>query len=188
MTASPLHASSLGPQLKRWRALHRVKQSHAAELFGVAQSTISRWEAGLQQMSPDERATAERLLAARIDSAGDRALARLIAGSAGRMHLVCDLTHRLLAGSPARAAEFAQPLSTLLGTSLWRYATPEIVRMEAALDPLGWHDRAGPPSVEFDTGANASRVVPIRGSRCRWTRMALSDGAAVRLVETLDAR
>ncbi|WP_205193547.1 helix-turn-helix transcriptional regulator, partial [Burkholderia sp. LMG 13014] len=61
-----LHPSSLGPQLKRWRALHRVKQSHAADLFGVAQSTISRWEAGRQQMSPDERATAERLLAARL--------------------------------------------------------------------------------------------------------------------------
>ena len=89
--------------------------------------------------------------------------------------------------SPSRAAEFSRPLPALLGTSLWRYASPEIVRMEAALDPLGWHDRAGPPSVEFDTGANASRVVPIRGSRCRWTRMALSDGSAVRLVETLDA-
>ncbi|MDR5667812.1 helix-turn-helix domain-containing protein, partial [Burkholderia cenocepacia] len=114
MTASPLHPSSLGPQLKRWRALHRVKQSHAAELFRVAQSTISRWEAGLQQMSPAERATAERLLAARLDSAGDHALARLIAGSTGRMHLVCDLTHRLLASSPARAAEFSRPLSTLL--------------------------------------------------------------------------
>ncbi len=102
------------------------------------------------------------------------------------MHLVCDLTHRPLASSSARAAEFSQPLSMLLGTSLWRYASPEIVRMEAALDTLGWHDRAGPPSVEFDTGANASQVVPIRGSRCRWTRMTLSDGSAARLVETLE--
>ncbi|MBN3844681.1 helix-turn-helix transcriptional regulator [Burkholderia sp. Ac-20349] len=181
-----LHPSALGPQLKRWRALHRVKQSHAADLFGVAQSTISRWEAGRQQMSPDERATAERLLAARLDSAGDYALARLVSGSAGRMHLVCDLTHRLLASSSARAAEFSPPLSMLLGTSLWRYASPEIVRMEAALDTLGWHDRVGPPSVEFDTGANASQVVPIRGSVCRWTRMTLSDGSAARLVETLE--
>ncbi|MBY4834045.1 helix-turn-helix domain-containing protein [Burkholderia dolosa] len=185
MAAPALHTPPLGPQLKRWRVLHRIKQSHAAELFGVAQSTISRWEAGIQQMSADERATAERLLAAHLDSAGDHALARLIAGSAGRMHLVCDLTHRLLACSPLRAAEFSQPLPLLLGTSLWRYATPEIVRMESALDTLGWHDRAGPPSVEFDTGTNASRVVPIRGSRCRWTRMTLSDGSAVRLVETL---
>ncbi|MGS0893817.1 helix-turn-helix domain-containing protein [Burkholderia stagnalis] len=185
MPAAPLHTPPLGPQLRRWRALHRVKQSHAADLFGVAQSTISRWEASIQQMSPDERATAERLLAARLDSAGDRALARLVAGNAGRAHLVCDLTHRLLACSPSRAAEFSRPLSMLLGTSLWRYATPEIVRMETALDPLGWHDRAGPPSVEFDSGANASRIVPIRRGTCRWTRMTLSDGSAARLVETL---
>ena len=77
------------------------------------------------------------------------------------------------------------PLSALLGTSLWRYATPEIARVEASLDALGWRDRAGPPSVEFGSGANASRVVPIRRSTCRWTRMILSDGSAARLVETL---
>ena len=78
MADSPLQTPPLGPLLKRWRLLRRVKQHHAAELFGVAQSTISRWEAGVQQMSPDERAIAERLLAARLDSAGDRALARLL--------------------------------------------------------------------------------------------------------------
>ncbi|MXN77896.1 helix-turn-helix domain-containing protein [Burkholderia sp. 4701] len=185
MADSPLQTPPLGPLLKRWRLLHRVKQHHAAELFGVAQSTISRWEAGVQQMSPDERALAERLLAARLDSAGDRALARLVAAHPGQVHLVCDLTHRLLASSRGRAAEFGMPLSALLGTSLWRYATPEIARVEASLDALGWRDRAGPPSVEFGSGANASRVVPIRRGTCRWTRMILSDGSAARLVETL---
>ncbi|MBN3788245.1 helix-turn-helix transcriptional regulator [Burkholderia sp. Ac-20353] len=185
MTDSPLQSSPLGPLLKRWRLLHRVKQSHAAELFGVAQSTISRWEAGAQQMSADERELAERLLAARLDSAGDRALARLVAAHPGRVHLVCDLTHRLLACSQSRAAEFTAPLSTLLGTSLWRYATHEIVHAEASLDALGWRDSAGPPSVEFGSGANASHVVPIRRSTCRWTQMVLSDGSAARLVETL---
>jgi hypothetical protein len=48
-----------------------------------------------------------------------------------------------------------------------------------------WHDALSPEPVEFDTGANASRVVPIRPSRCRWTRFVLSDGAPARLVETL---
>ncbi|KVT33897.1 helix-turn-helix domain-containing protein [Burkholderia ubonensis] len=185
MTDSPLQSPPLGPLLKRWRLLRRVKQSHAAELFGVAQSTISRWEAGVQQMSPDERAIAERLLAARLDSAGDRALARLVGDHPGRVHLVCDLTHRLLACSSLRAAEFAKPLPTMLGASLWRYATPEIAALKASLDTLGWRDSAGPPSVEFDSGANASRIVPIRRSTCRWTRMILSDGSAARLVETL---
>jgi transcriptional regulator with XRE-family HTH domain len=92
LTLTPL---ALGIALKRWRLLHRVKQTHAAEMFGVAQSTISRWEAGLQQMEPAERARVERLLAARLESAADRALERLVTESPREVHLVCDLTHRL---------------------------------------------------------------------------------------------
>ncbi|MDT9120704.1 hypothetical protein RSW84_25050, partial [Escherichia coli] len=79
--------------LRRWRTLHRVKQTHAAELFGVAQSTISRWEAGVQDMLPDERHRAETLLHARLSSAADHALARLIDAHPRAVHLVCDLTH-----------------------------------------------------------------------------------------------
>jgi predicted transcriptional regulator len=61
-TVTPL---VLGSALRRWRLLHRVKQGHAAELFGVAQSTISRWEAGRQAMEPTERAKVEALVSAR---------------------------------------------------------------------------------------------------------------------------
>jgi transcriptional regulator with XRE-family HTH domain len=175
----------LGASLRRWRLLHRMKQAHAAELFGVTQSTISRWEAGAQEMEPAERARVERRLAARLDSAADHALARLICGTPRPVHLVCDLTHRLLACSPSRAAEFTVPTASLLGQSLWRYATPEIARKEAALDALGWRDALAPPSLAFVSGANDSAVVPIRQSLCRWTRMTLSDGTAARLVETL---
>jgi predicted XRE-type DNA-binding protein len=34
-------SSKLGPALRTWRALRRIKQSHAAELFGVSQATIA---------------------------------------------------------------------------------------------------------------------------------------------------
>ncbi|WP_252275500.1 helix-turn-helix domain-containing protein [Pseudomonas subflava] len=177
---------SLGGALRRWRVQHRIKQSHAAGLFGVNQSTISRWETGVQEMSPGERARVERLLLARLDSAADAALARLVQDSTKPVHLVCDLSHRLLACSSARAAEFALPLSALLGESLWPFATEEIALREAALDDLGWRDIARSVSVEFASGANGSPLVPIVPSRCRWTRLMLSDGTAARLVETLD--
>lgn len=187
MDNAPFTQRPLGPMLRRWRTLHRVKQTHAAELFGVAQSTISRWETGVQDMLPDERHRAETLLHARLSSAADHALARLIDAHPRAVHLVCDLTHRLLACSPARAAEFGQPMAQLMGQSLWRYATEAIAQQEAALGALGWHDNLAPPGVEFSTGTNESIVVPIRPSLCRWTRMTLSDGTAVRLVETLSA-
>ncbi len=99
----PLPSSSLGPALRRWRLLHRVKQTHAAELLGVAQSTISRWESGTQALLVEERARLERLLGARLEAAADQALARLVEANPQPVHLICDLTHRLLACSPARA-------------------------------------------------------------------------------------
>lgn len=185
MTPPLLRQPPLGSALRRWRTLHRIKQSHAAELFGVGQSTISRWEAGVQAMSAAERTRIETLLQARLDSAADRALARLVEGSGRPVHLVCDLSHRLLACSRPRAAEFALPLAALLGTSLWRFATEDIVAQEAALDAVGWRDGMAPPALEFATGANDSALVPIRPGRCRWTRLTLSDGTAARLVETL---
>ena len=181
----PAAQLSLGPALHRWRRLHRIKQSHAAELFGVAQSTISRWESGHMAMEPAERRRIERLLAARLDAAADRALARLVAESPRGVHLVCDLTHRLLACSPSRAAEFGLPLAQLLGRSLWRYATPEIADMEATLETVGWREQLAPPALEFASGGNGSTEVPIRPSTCRWTRLTLADGTAARLVETL---
>lgn len=174
-----------GAALKRWRLLHRVKQSHAAELFGVTQSTISRWESGVQVMEPGAHHQLEQLLAARLDAAADHALARLVNQSQQPMHLICDLTHRLLACSPARAAEFASPVGALVGQSLWRFATAEILRAESSLVACGWRDTQAPPAVEFSTGSNDSLLVPIRPSLCRWTRIPLSDGSAARLVETL---
>jgi len=188
MTALPLlmsTASPLGPSLRRWRVLRRVKQAHAAGLLGVSQATISRWESGAQTPDADEERRLRLLMAARLDSAADRQLARMVSLSSAPVHLVCDLTHRLLAASPAREREFAVPLSDLLGHSLWRYASPDIVNAEARLGELGWF---GPeaPAVELATGANAADApVPITPSRFRWVRFQLSDGSFARLTETL---
>ncbi len=185
MTSAQLHKTPLGPLFRRWRLLHRIKQDHAAELFGVSQSTISRWEAGTQEAEPEQRARIEALLRARLDNAADHALARLVSGSSQPIHLVCDLTHRLLACSAPRAAEFGVALGDLLGRSLWPFVTEAIATQEARLDTLGWREGIAAPALEFATGTNASLLVPIRQSQCRWTRLTLSDGSTARLVETL---
>ena len=58
--------------LRLWRASHRIKQSHAAELLGVSQATISRWESGRLAPAPTELAALRRLL-----SSGSYPLAEL---------------------------------------------------------------------------------------------------------------
>jgi hypothetical protein len=66
-----------------------------------------------------------------------------------------------------RAAEFSVPLSALLGRSLWRYATPEIVAQELLLDDCGWRSVLAPAPLEFGSGVNHSPHVPIHESRWR---------------------
>ena len=174
-----------GVMLRRWRLLHRVKQSHAAQLFSVTQSTVSRWESGVLELDLLANKKLEQLLAARLTSAADQALGRMVRESPRPVHLICDLTHRLLACSSSRAAQFAIPISELLGRSLWCFATPTIMTKELALDKLGWREAYAPPALEFLTGNNDSPVVPISQSLCRWTRIPLSDGTTARLVESL---
>jgi transcriptional regulator with XRE-family HTH domain len=36
---------SLGRALRRFRRLHAIKQTHLAEMLGVSQGSVSRWEA-----------------------------------------------------------------------------------------------------------------------------------------------
>ncbi len=174
----------VGLALRRWRLLHRVKQAHAAELFNVTQSTISRWEAGTITPEPVQSRRLWSVLGARLDAAADRALGLLVSESPRSIHLICNATHTLLAASSSRSKEFSA--RGLTGQSLWPFATPEIAGMEARLREVE-QDVATSRSIEFETGANGSSVVPIRSSRCRWTWMMLSDGSAARLVETLPA-
>jgi transcriptional regulator with XRE-family HTH domain len=181
----PTPPPALGRSLRAWRAARRVKQAHAAEILGVSQATVSRWESGALAPSPRETARLADLLAARPETDADRALLDLVESSTQSTHLICDLSHRLLAASPARSGEWGLPKEDLLGVSLWRYASAAIVTAEAGLGEAGWYDVL-PPSLTVETGPNGSNEVPIRPGRMRWTRLRLSDGRFARLVRTQD--
>lgn len=181
--AAPAPPHALGRSLRVWRAARRVKQAHAAELLGVSQATISRWEGGALEPSPREAARLADLLAARPESDADRALLDLVESSTQAAHLVCDLSHRLLAASPSRAAEWGLPAQDLIGVSLWRYASPAIQAAETGLEAAGWYEPLA-PSLTVETGANDSNEVPIRPGRMSWTRLRLADGRFARLVRT----
>ena len=173
-----------GRALRRWRRLRGVKQSHAAELFGVTQATLSRWESGRHRLPETAARRLARLLAAPLDSAADAGLRRLVESSALRVHLICDLSHRLLAASPARFAEWAADAAELRGVSLWAFATDEIRSAEGRLGELGWYDD-GATQMSFWTGANDSPVVSIDPGILLWERLQLSDGTLARLVTSL---
>ena len=175
----------IGRSLRAWRTLRRVKQSHAGELLGVSQTTVSRWETGVMAPTPDEQQAIRRLMQAKLDSAADQELARMVRRSPTAVHLICDLTHKLLALSPSREWLWSEPASAFIGFSLWPYASASIMAAEAHLPEYGWFE-ALPPAVEFTTDANRSDVVRILPSRLRWVRFRLSDGSHARLVETIE--
>jgi transcriptional regulator with XRE-family HTH domain len=172
-----------GRALRRWRRLRGVKQSHAAELFGVTQATLSRWERGYHRLPDSAARKLTKLLAAPFDSASDAGLRRLVESSALPVHLICDLTHRLLAASPQRFAEWTADSSDLRGTSLWRFATDEIQQAESRLGELGWYDE-GTTELRFWTSDNHDPMVRIVPGILVWERLTLSDGTLARLVTT----
>jgi transcriptional regulator with XRE-family HTH domain len=169
--------------LRRMRVLRGMKQSHVAELLSVTQATVSRWERGLLRPSPAQMSALLALLAAPPAGSRDAALKRLIETSMRRVHLICDTTHRLLAASPARSAEWGVPADELLGRSLWRFASAEIEAAESRLESLGWFE-AQVPAVAFRTGATLDPVVPVASGQVLWERLRLDDGSDARLVTT----
>ena len=174
-----------GLALRRMRALRGMKQSHLAEVLGVTQATVSRWERGIGAPEGAQAAALERMLAAPTAPGSDAALKRLVARSPDPVHLVCDLTHRLLAVSPARTAEWLAPAETFIGERLFRFASDEIRAWEARLPDLGWYDLAA-PRVVFHTGANRDAELRILPGWMAWERIRLEDGSLARLVSPAD--
>ncbi|MCA1490988.1 helix-turn-helix transcriptional regulator [Ensifer sp. NBAIM29] len=166
--------------LRRLRLLRGMKQSHVAELLNVTQATVSRWEAGLLRPSERQQIALERVFAELAPSA-DAALKRLVETSSVRLHLICDLSHRLLAASPLRRWEWRREM---LGMQMFRYASEEIRSAESALESLGWYE-SGTASLVVETGPNGRDDVPIAAGQVLWERIPLADGAMARLVTTL---
>ena len=179
-----VHDLPIGRALRRYRRLNGVKQGCLAELLGVSQGTVSRWESGAHEPDPAHRERIAGVIAARTGSDGDAALRRLVATSPLAIHLVCDATHRLLAASAARAASWTGGADAYLGVSLWRFATAEIITAEEGLAARGWFERPF-QTLCFVTGGNDSTEVPVQPGLLRWETIPLADGRVGRLTTTV---
>ncbi len=172
---------NIGPSLRRWRVLNRIKQQALAFELNVSQSKISRWESGRASPAPLDLRKILRLLEARPETAADKALLDLVTKASFPVHLVCDQTHRLLAVSPARAQSWHVPVSDLMERPLWRFASDGIRNAENSLGDHGWFEPLG-PDIVFETERAEFDELTIPQSRIRISRLSLSDGRFVRLV------
>ncbi|MEN0000018.1 MAG: helix-turn-helix transcriptional regulator [Pseudomonadota bacterium] len=169
-----------GARLKRVRTAIRLKQSGLADLLGVDQTTVSRWESGRQ--TPEQAVQAmvfETLLPYRSD---DAALKRLVEGSPDCIHLVDEATHRCLAYSVSRARDWRVGQRDMLGVSLWQFATAEIRQAESELAQTDWWSTVSPAPKHFVTSPAHDRDIRISGGQILWERVYLADGTPARLV------
>lgn len=175
----------LGLSLRRWRVLNRIKQHALAKDLDVSQSKISRWESGKAEPDGPDRLQLIQLLRAKPETSADRALLELVSRASVPTHLVCDLTHRLLAVSPQRAQDWHVPAADLMGLSLWKFASQAIQTAETQLADHGWYEPHGPDVRYFTERADFPELT-IPESHIRISRLPLSDGRFARLVRNDD--
>lgn len=169
-----------GARLKRVRSAVRLKQHGLADLLGVDQATVSRWESGRQTPDPALQAKVfETLLPYRSD---DAALRRLVETSRECIHLVDEATHVCLAYSASRARDWKVGQRDMLGISLWQFATEEIQKAERELEGSDWWSAVSPDPKLFVTSQAEDRDIRISAGPILWERLYLSDGTPARLV------
>lgn len=171
---------SFAQRLRCLRRTKGTKQFTLAQELSVAQTTVSRWEAGHQTPSLEVQRTAlETLTDTRAD---DTALRSLVENARNYVHLVEEATHVCLAYSRKRAEDWRTSQQALLGVSLWQFATDEIRQAEAELAESNWWSERVPTPKSFRTSRRVHDEITISAGGIRWERLYLSDGTPVRLV------
>jgi len=178
------HDLPIGQALRRFRRLNGIKQGDVAERLSVSQGSVSRWESGTQEPDAINRDRIAEIVAASPTGAGDAAIKRLVSTSSLPVHLICDATHRLLAASLTRAGFWNIDVALYLGSSLWPFASDEIMAAEDGLTAAGWFERPC-QWLRFETGGNNSDEIPVAPGIMQWETIPLSDGRVGRLTTTI---
>lgn len=176
---------NIARSLTRIRQLRGMKQGHLADLMGVSQATVSRWEAGRQRLPAKQGLILAQLFKASLDPRRDAYLKRLVETSTLPVHLVCDVTHRLLAASPRRQAEWGRDFDELKGVILLPYAPEEIIEADRQLLDVGWLEGEAPRVIVGTDGCDDG-LYKVPPSVLLWERIQLSDGSFARLTTSIE--
>lgn len=176
-----------GHQLRRWRRDQDIKQDHLAEMLGVTQASVSRWERGQQLPAPHIlRILQSMMTGQQRQTRLDAALKRLVLSSRDCVHIVEDQSHNLLVSSRAREEEWQRPQSDLLGVTLWQFATEEIAKAEEALSELGWWNGAI-DCLAFSVRGREGPPLRVAPQHVLWERLRLEDGTHIRLTTSINS-
>jgi transcriptional regulator with XRE-family HTH domain len=182
MRINPGTETDWGAEIRRFRRLRAVKQTSLAEMLGVDQATVSRWEANRQE--PD--LGMQRRLRALIQGTGarDEALLRHWVESAVGETALLDASRTLVAASATFLARHGLAVPPPAGLST-------IAMFSEELDRAWWY------AVErgFFEGEVASvgvvgRVHLLSGSgtlmsRSAWVPVVLNDGGVLCRIDTV---
>lgn len=171
--------------LRRYRLLHGLKQATLAERLSVSQATISKWEKGDQLPNDERQSQLIALLAARPQGLDGTWLQRLVECSTQRVHVICDLTHRLLVASPGRYQEWGCSPGELFDVSLLSDAPGDIIEAENVLNMLEARRNYLRPMVLKTLGKTSGRY-RVAAGYVLWERIQIPDGTWVRLVSSVD--
>ena len=173
---------AFGARLRNLRRARSLKQSALAEMIGVEQSTVSRWESGtLTPSSEMQEQVFQSLFDCKVD---EFALKLLVESSTLATHLIDEASHVCLAFSKPRGLEWRKDPQTLLGKTLWPYASEEIQLAEEELGKIGWWDTYQPEPFKIRTAPSDNPEMRIWAGYLTYERMYLANGTPVRLCTT----
>jgi transcriptional regulator with XRE-family HTH domain len=172
-----------GGQLRRFRRLRSLKQTALAELIGVDQATISRWESGRQ--NPD-LAMQHRLrdLMRRIEPREEILLKHWINASVGYT-VLCDEDRIIRAASPSYCSIHGLSSADVLGLSSIPVFTAELERaLWLAIDRGFFEGEVASATVVGRANALSGQSLDIPGMSV-WTPVPLTDGRVLRRVDRI---
>ncbi len=183
MRISAEELADWGAQLRRFRRLRALKQVALAELIGVDQATVSRWESGRQ--SPD-LAMQQRLrdLMRRIEPGEEVLLKHWINASIGYT-VLCDEDRIIRAASASYCSIHGLSPAEVLGRSTIPTFTAELEQaLWLAVDRGFFEGQVASATVVARTNALSGQPRKIPGISV-WTPVRLTDGRVLRRVDRI---